>query len=151
MRYEELSAIPCTITRPLVIFGDRWTLLVLKFSFSGVRRFNKFQDALGISRSRLQDRLDRLLEHGILEKRKQADSAYEEYHLTPKGYDIYPILMAIKNWGDEYTPSDGPVVHSMHRDCGGEVHVHLECDSCAAHLTASEIVPEIRPGKKAAG
>jgi DNA-binding HxlR family transcriptional regulator len=150
MRYEELAELPCSITRPLVIFGDRWTLLVIKFAFAGVRRFNEFHAALGISRSRLQDRLDRLVEHGILVKQKAAVGAHEEYRLTPKGHDIYPILMAIRDWGDAYLAPDGPPVHYRHRDCAdgefGEAHVKLECDSCAKELTAREVTPLPGPG-----
>ncbi|QIS07313.1 transcriptional regulator [Nocardia brasiliensis] len=137
---------PCSITRPLVIFGDRWTLLILKFAFSGVRRFNAFQSALGISRSRLQDRLDRLIEHEILEKRKAAVGAHEEYRLTRKGHDIYPILMAIRDWGDTYMAPDGPPVRYAHRDCTGEVHARLDCDGCGGAMTARDVIPEPGPG-----
>ncbi|WP_228002500.1 winged helix-turn-helix transcriptional regulator [Nocardia australiensis] len=146
MRYEELADVPCSITRPLVIFGDRWTLLILKYSFSGIRRFNAFQSTLGISRSRLQDRLDRLIEHGILVKQKAAGGAHEEYRLTPKGHDIYPILLAIRDWGDIYMAPEGPPVEYRHRDCTGEAHVKLECDVCGTELTAREVMPLPGPG-----
>ncbi|MCU1641073.1 MAG: transcriptional regulator [Nocardia sp.] len=146
MRYEELADEPCSITRSLVVLGDRWTLLVLKAAFSGVRRFNGFQTYLGISRSRLQDRLDRLVEHEILVKRPAAVGAYEEYRLTPKGHDVYPILMAFKDWGDAYMAPDGPPVHYRHRDCSGEAHVQLTCDHCAAEITARDVAPEPGPG-----
>ncbi|WP_280428882.1 winged helix-turn-helix transcriptional regulator [Nocardia brasiliensis] len=146
MRYEELADVPCSITRPLVIFGDRWTLLILKFAFSGVRRFNAFQSALGISRSRLQDRLDRLIEHEILVKQKAAVGAHEEYRLTQKGHDIYPILMAIRDWGDTYMAPDGPPVRYAHRECTGEVHAKLECDVCGSAVTARDVTPEPGPG-----
>jgi DNA-binding HxlR family transcriptional regulator len=146
MRYEELADEPCSITRPLVVLGDRWTLLVLKFAFARVRRFNQFQAALGVSRSRLQDRLDRLVEHGILVKQKPEDGPYEEYRLTQKGHDIYPILMAIKDWGDQYMAPDGPPVHYRHRDCAGQAHATLECDTCGKVLTARDIAPEPGPG-----
>lgn len=149
MRYEELADQPCSITRPLVILGDRWTLLILKYSFSGIRRFNAFQNTLGISRSRLQDRLDRLVEHEILIKQKPDDGAYEEYRLTAKGHDIYPILMAIRDWGDTYMAPDGPPVRYLHRDCPhgtGEAHVRLECDSCGSEITARDVTPTPGPG-----
>jgi DNA-binding HxlR family transcriptional regulator len=146
VRYEELADVPCSITRPLVIFGDRWTLLILKYSFSGIRRFNAFQSTLGISRSRLQDRLDRLIEHGILVKQKAAVGAHEEYRLTPKGHDIYPVLMAIRDWGDTYMAPDGPPVEYRHRDCAGEAHVKLECDACGSELTARDVTPLPGPG-----
>lgn len=146
MRYEDLAEEPCSITRPLVVLGDRWTLLVLKHAFSGVRRFNAFQAACGISRGRLQDRLDRLVEHEILVKHKPAEGAYEEYRLTPKGFDIYPILMAFRDWGDAYMAPDGPPVVYRHRDCTGEAHARLECDVCASAMTARDVVPELGPG-----
>lgn len=149
MRYEELADFPCSITRPLVVLGDRWTLLVLKTAFNGVGRFNAFQAALGIPRGRLQDRLDRLVEHEILVKQKTADGVYEEYRLTPKGHDLYPVLIAFRDWGDRYMAPDGPPVHFMHRDCSGEAHVTLACDECGAHVTARDIAPVPGPGMTA--
>nr|WP_269781658.1 helix-turn-helix domain-containing protein [Nocardia bovistercoris] len=126
--------------------GDRWTLVILKYCFAGVRRFNAFQSALGISRSRLQDRLDRLIEHGILVKQKAAVGAHEEYRLTPKGHDLYPILMAIRDWGDAHMAPEGAPVEYRHRGCTGEARVHLECDCCGAALTAREVEPLPGPG-----
>lgn len=146
VRYEELAEVPCSITRPLVIFGDRWTLLILKYCFTGIRRFNAFQSALGISRSRLQDRLDRLIEHEILVKQPAKDGAYEEYRLTEKGHAIYPILMAIRDWGDTYMAPGGPPVEYRHKNCTGEGHVHLTCDECGNEVTARDIAPEPGPG-----
>jgi len=146
MRYEEHADELCSITRPLVVLGDRWTLLILKHAFAGVRRFNAFQGALGISRSRLQDRLDRLVSHDILVKRKSDAGAHAEYRLTEKGLAIYPILMALRDWGDTYMAPDGPPVHYRHRDCGGEAHVHLLCDSCGKPMTARDATPVAGPG-----
>ncbi|WP_032407204.1 winged helix-turn-helix transcriptional regulator [Rhodococcoides fascians] len=140
MRHAELADVPCSISRSLSVLGDRWTLVILKWSFAGVRRFNHFQSAMGISRSRLQDRLDRLVEHDILSK-VQTDSTYAEYRLTRKGHDIYPILMAFKDWGDAYMAPDGVPVHYTHRDCGGNAHVRLECDSCGDEITARQVLP----------
>ncbi|GGK61606.1 winged helix-turn-helix transcriptional regulator [Nocardia camponoti] len=144
MRYDEIGDVPCSITRPLAIFGDRWTLLILKYSFAGVRRFMGFHDALGISRSRLAERLDRLVEHEILSKHPAG--GYEEYRLTEKGHAIYPILMAIRDWGDAYMAPDGPPVRYEHRDCGGEAHVHLTCDVCGKDVTARDIAVSPGPG-----
>lgn len=146
MRYEEHADEFCSITRPLVVLGDRWTLLILKHAFAGIRRFNAFQSSLGISRSRLQNRLDRLVEHEILVKQKADVGAHEEYRLTEKGFDIYPILMALRDWGDAYMAPDGPPVHYRHRDCGGEAHVHLECDECSKPMTARDVTPVAGPG-----
>ncbi len=146
MRYEELADEPCSITRALVVFGDRWTLLVLKAAFAGVRRFNAFQSHLGISKGRLQDRLDRLVEHELLAKHQPDNGAYEEYRLTAKGHDIYPILMAIRDWGDAHMAPDGPPLSYRHRGCTGQVHVRLECDECGSPLTARQVDLELGPG-----
>lgn len=143
MRYDELADERCSITRPLVVLGDRWTLVILKHAFSGVRRFSVFQSVLGISRSRLQDRLERLVEHDILMKAKAPGTAYEEYRLTTKGHDLYPILMAIRDWGDTYMAPDGPPVRYTHRDCGGEAHSHLLCDRCGHEVSAREISVQV--------
>ncbi|WP_024805311.1 helix-turn-helix domain-containing protein [Nocardia sp. BMG51109] len=149
MRYEDLADYPCSITRPLVVLGDRWTLLVLKTAFTGVRRFNAFHAAIGIPRGRLQDRLDRLVEHDLLTRCKTADGLYDEYRITPKGHDLYPILMAFRDWGDRYMAPDGPPVHFRHRDCGGEAHVTLACDVCGEPVTARDIAPAPGPGMTA--
>ncbi|RJQ71572.1 transcriptional regulator [Pseudonocardiaceae bacterium YIM PH 21723] len=147
MRYEELSDEPCSITRALVLLGDRWTLLILKTAFAGIRRFNGFQGVLGISRSRLLDRLDRLVAHGILVKRTpESGGAHEEYRLTEKGHEVYPILMALRDWGDAHLAPDGPPIHYLHDGCGGEARVHLRCDGCAAELTARDITLQAGPG-----
>lgn len=151
MRYEELADFPCSITRPLVVLGDRWTLLVLKFAFAGVRGFNDFRSALGISRSRLQDRLDRLVEHEILVKQPSGESGRQQYRLTDKGRALYPVLMAIKDWGDAYMAPEGPPVLYSHRDCGGEAHAVLQCSRCSQELTARDVEPLPGPGLSPAG
>jgi DNA-binding HxlR family transcriptional regulator len=142
VRYEELEEVPCSIVRPLTVLGDRWTLVVLRQAFAGIRRFEDFQSTLGISRSRLADRLERLVEHGILRREAyKAGRTRYEYRLTEKGLDLYPVLMALRDWGDRYMAPDGPPVAYLHEGCGGEAHVHLECDRCGAPVNAREIRP----------
>lgn len=148
MRFEELIEQPCSITRPLTVLGDRWTFLIVKQAFAGVRRFEDFHASLGISRSRLADRLDRLVEHDILRREPYKDDRRTRmlYRLTDKGHDLYPILLAIRQWGDEHMAPEGPPVHYRHRDCGGEARVHARCDACDRELTAREVVAEPGPG-----
>ena len=147
MRYEELSEIPCSIVRPLTLLGDRWTLVLLRQCFAGVRRFEDFQSTLGISRSRLADRLERLVEHGILRREPYKEGRTRfEYRLTEKGHELYPVLMALRAWGDRYMAEDGPPVAYRHRDCGGEAAIRLECDACGESLTARDVEPAPGPG-----
>ena len=147
MRYEELIDQPCSITRPLTVLGDRWTFLVVKQAFAGVRRFEDFLASLGVSRSRLTDRLDRLVEHGVLERVPYRNGrTRHEYRLTQKGRDLYPVLLAMREGGDRYMAPDGPPVHYRHTDCGGEARVHLACNRCGAELDARDVTPEPGPG-----
>ncbi len=147
MRYEELADIPCSIVRPLSLLGDRWTLVLLRQSFAGIRRFEDFQSTLGISRSRLADRLDRLVDAGILRREPYKDNRTRlEYRLTQKGHDLYPVLMALRDWGDAHMADGGPPVHYLHDGCGGEAHVRLQCDQCAQPLTARDVRPAPGPG-----
>lgn len=143
MRYDELDE-PCSITRSLVVLGDRWTLLILKYCFAGVRRFNALQECSGISRGRLQDRLERLVHHEILVK--DQSRSRPEYRLTDKGRALYPILIALKDWGDAHMSPDGPPLLYHHRDCRGQAHTQVTCDDCQGPLTARDVVVTAGPG-----
>ena len=71
---------------------------------------------------------------------------HDAYRLSEKGMALYPVLLALRDWGDRFMAPDGPPVYYRHRDCGGEAHVHLECDTCHRELTASDVTPEAGPG-----
>ncbi len=146
MRSAELINQNCSVARPATLLGDPWTLVILRQAFSRVRRFDDFQRQLGISRSLLADRLQTLVDAGILERRPYKDRirTREEYRLTQKGLDLYPALMALREWGDKYMADDGPLLSIRHRDCGGEAHVHLSCDRCGEEISARDA--EVAPG-----
>ncbi len=152
MRHDDLAAEPCSILRPLSLLGDRWTLVVLRQAFAGVRRFEDFQASLGVSRAVLAERLRRLVDCGVLERRAYRDTqrTRHEYRLTTKGLDLYPVLMALRAWGDKYLAPDGEFVIYRHRQCGGRTDVHLMCDECGADMTAHEIEPVPGPGLETA-
>jgi DNA-binding HxlR family transcriptional regulator len=140
--YEEQD---CSIARALELIGERWTLLIVRDVFLGVRRFDDFQRSLGVSRGTLADRLDRLVESGILERRLyQERPERHEYRLTEKGRDLWPVTVALLKWGDRYYAEDGPPRLILHRGCGGEVTERLRCDKCGSELTARDV--EARPG-----
>src|SRR3954470_9045942 len=100
----------CSIARALEVLGDRWTLLVIRDAFMGVRRFDDFQRDLGVARNVLTDRLTRLVEDGILEKRRYQERPERfEYRLTEKGLDLWPVLVSLMKWGDRHAPAEaGP-------------------------------------------
>jgi DNA-binding HxlR family transcriptional regulator len=147
MRHQDLSDYPCSIIRPLSVLGDRWTFMVVKQAFAGTRRFEDFLLALGISRGRLADRLERLVENGILERSPyRSGRTRHEYRLTEKGHALYPVLLALRDWGDRYMAPAGPPVLYRHEACGGEAHAHITCERCGEELTARDVTVEPGPG-----
>jgi DNA-binding HxlR family transcriptional regulator len=114
------------------VVGEKWSLLVLREAFLGVRRFAEFQRHLGAPKAVLTDRLGTLVEQGILRRvpyRAEGERQRHEYRLTEKGLDLYPTLVALMQWGDRYL-GDGtaPPLELRHRDCGSPVHLGLVCD-----------------------
>jgi DNA-binding HxlR family transcriptional regulator len=138
----------CSVARALEVLGDRWTLLVIRDAFLGVRRFDDFQRSLGIARNVLADRLARLVEEGVLERRRyQQRPERHEYRLTDKGLDLLPVTMTLMKWGDRYyAPPGGPPRIVRHRGCGGEVTERLTCERCGAELGPGDVRAEPGPG-----
>ncbi|WGD56146.1 helix-turn-helix domain-containing protein [Bradyrhizobium sp. CB1650] len=93
----------CPIARSLDAIGDWWSLLIIREALFGVRRFGEFQNKLGMAKNILAVRLRSLVDHGILATAPASDgSAYSEYVLTPKGHGVFPILVALRQWSEEY-------------------------------------------------
>ena len=136
----------CSLARALEIVGERWTLLIVRDAFLGVRRFDDFQRSLGVARNVLTDRLGRLVEEGILERRADQERPERfEYRLTEKGVDLWPVVVSLMKWGDRHSPADaGPPTLILHRDCGGEVDGRFRCERCGADVDARSA--EARPG-----
>ena len=138
----------CSLARTLELIGERWTILVLRDAFLGVRRFEDFQRSLGIARNVLQARLQRLVAEGILERRRYQERPERfEYRLTDKGRDLWPVLVSLLKWGDRYAAPDGPPRIIEHRGCGGEIDEYLTCSRCGERLTSRTVVA--RPGPAA--
>ena len=119
MRWEDLDREACSVARTLSVIGDRWTLLILRDAFLGQRRFEGFEASLGITRHILADRLKKLTAAGVLQKRPYQEAPRrEEYRLTEKGLDLYPVLMGLIAWGDKHMPDrKGPPVTHEHLGC----------------------------------
>lgn len=132
------------------MIGDRWTMLVIRDAFLGVRRFDDFQRSLGVARNVLTDRLHRLCEDGILERRpyQQRPTRYD-YALTSKGRDLWPVLISLLVWGDRYLAYDGPPRLVLHRDCGGQITDRLTCSACDAPLGPGDVTTTGGPGLRA--
>jgi DNA-binding HxlR family transcriptional regulator len=130
----------CSIAGALEVIGERWSLLIVRDIFLGLRRFDEIQENLGIARNVLQTRLTRLQEQGVLERRlyRERPERYE-YRLTEKGLDLWPTIVALMQWGDRYADLPaGPVVLLEHRGCGGAVDEHRMCAKCGATLSVRD-------------
>jgi DNA-binding HxlR family transcriptional regulator len=140
----------CSVARTLEVIGDRWTMLVVRDAFHGIRRFEEFQERLGVARNVLSARLTRLVDEGVLEKRLYQDRPPRfEYRLTPKGVDLFPVMVSLMKWGDRHAPSpDGPPVVVLHRDCGGEVDERFRCERCGADVDARGAQAMPGPGSR---
>ena len=98
-----LSSAPCPVARTVDLIGDRWSLLIVRDAFDGMRRFSDFQRSLGVARNILTDRLYRLVEAGILAREDALDgSAYQHYVLTPQGQSLFPVVVALRQWGEQH-------------------------------------------------
>ena len=129
----------CSIAATLSLVGDRWTLLILRDVFRGIRRFGDVCADLGIARNILADRLDRLVEHGILERVPYQDRPLRhEYHLTAKGRDLSPALVALMHWGDRWAVDEPPTL-LVHDACGNELEQLLRCPDCDVEVTPAHI------------
>jgi DNA-binding HxlR family transcriptional regulator len=108
MLKREYEGQNCSIARALEVVGERWTLLIIRDAFLGRRRFDEFQESLGIARNVLTDRLNRLVDEGILERVRYSERPERyEYRLTPKGRELNIALAGLRQWGDKYL-SDKP-------------------------------------------
>ena len=144
------SAANCSIARTLGVVGEKWTLLILREAFYGVRRFDDFHTALGCARNLLASRLKTLVVHGLLERVGYTDErgrGRHEYKLTDKGRDLFPVVVALMQWGDRWTADEaGPAVQMFHRECGAPVTAELTCGAGHSALGAREIAALPGPG-----
>lgn len=131
----------CSIARSLEVIGEWWTLLIVRDAFSGVTRFEAFQERLGIARNVLAARLQTLVDQGVLERRcYDAGRGRYDYLLTDKGRALWPVLVAVRQWGDEWVMGQGnePVV-MVHEACGEPTKAVLTCDHCGERMQARDV------------
>ena len=133
----------CSIAGTLEIVGDRWTLLVLRDLFRGLHRFDEIQRDLGIARNILTVRLRKLRDEGIVETRPAPGprGVRDAYYLTDRGKALYPIMLAMMQFGDTHVWTDGlgPPVHLRHRDCDHRTDAGPSCTHCGEPLTADSV------------
>lgn len=152
MKWQNVGEMPCSIARSLSILGDRWTLLVLRNAFLAMRRFDDFQASLGVTRHVLADRLNRLVEAGVLRKEPYQDNPPRyEYRLTERGRELYPVLLALTTWGDKWLDEGkGAPLEYVHQSCGHKFTPVTVCSECREQVLPREVTPVAGPGLAAA-
>ncbi len=139
----------CSIAASLDIVGARWTILILRDSFRGLRRFDELRRDLDIPRAVLSDRLRKLVDGGVLTRRRyQEHPPRDEYRLTAMGMQLSPILVALMQWGDRWLSGpDGPPTLLVHEPCGTEVDLGFHCATCSTDFTPTDIASRPGPGR----
>ena len=138
----------CNIARALEVLGERWTLLILRDCFYGVRRFSDLLAHLDISRAVLSDRLNTVVEAGLLER--QAESGHPTYVLTEAGIATWPSLYALARWGERFTPPDHRSGRTFaHWECGTEIDDHGLCPRCGTIPGPADLVTHPGPAARA--
>jgi DNA-binding HxlR family transcriptional regulator len=135
----------CSIARALEVVGERWSLLILRDVFLGVRRFDELQKSVGITRSMLSTRLEHLVGEGVLERSPyQTRPDRYEYLATAKALELWPVLMHLLDWGDRhYADESGPPRVVEHTGCGGRMNRDLCCDRCGERLRSDTVTTRL--------
>lgn len=141
MSLEAIGRQTCSVARAVSAIGDPWTLMLLRELFLGSRRFDEFQAYTEASPHLLSVRLRALVDEGIVEMRPyQARPLRHEYHLSEKGIALWPVITALREWGDRWNRSPGAApVKVTHRDCGGATRVKHECTACGKEVDARAV------------
>jgi DNA-binding HxlR family transcriptional regulator len=147
MRVAHLSDMNCPIARAVGVIGDPWSLMIVRELYLGARRFDQFQGQLRAPTALLSKRLKALEGVGIIKRhRYQASPPRYEYRLTSKGIGLWPLMIALKHWGDRWGGwrKSSPAV-LRHKTCGGTTGLRMTCECCGEPLTAFEVELEQRP------
>ncbi|MBJ8343689.1 helix-turn-helix domain-containing protein [Antrihabitans sp. YC2-6] len=152
MKHDELLAVNCALSRTAAVLGERWMIAILRAAYFRARTFEDYQRATGIARNILTERLQKLVDFGIFERRTYAEGerrTLSEYRLTEAGLELYPVIAAMLKWGEKHTGLIyGPPTELLHRTCGERTQARVVCEHCGDDLIAHEV--EVLPGPGAA-
>ena len=150
MRHEDQLDRNCAIARTGAMLGERWVFAVLRAAYFRARTFEDYAAATGIARNILTDRLNSLVEYGILEKRpyeKAGSRVRSEYRLTEAGLELYPVIVAMMQWGNKHAGFEhGAPVILRHKTCGSITEPKFVCSECGEPVTARDMEPMPGPG-----
>jgi DNA-binding HxlR family transcriptional regulator len=140
MAVEKRSPRTCSVARTLDIVGEKWALLAIREVFLGVRRFEAMLANIGAPRDTLAARLRTLVAHGILERRQYSEHPpREEYFLTPAGRDLYPVILALMQWGDRHRPLETGPPMILDHECGHRLEPRWDCGHCGERIEARQV------------
>lgn len=147
MRRKSFANMNCSIAQTLEIVGEWWSILIIRDCMLGVTRFDDFQASLGIARNVLTDRLNALVARGILARVPyQEHPERYDYRLTEKGRDLWPILTALRQWGDRWEAPHGPPLVIEHKACGHQALMVPTCSACGEPMDARSVRALPGPG-----
>jgi len=149
---KSFAGMDCSVAQCLEAVGDRWSMLIIRDAFMGVTRFDQLQERLGISRNILQQRLTKLVDEGVLTRVRYSEHPPRyDYRLTDRGRDLWPVLTAMRQWGDRYAAPGGPPVRVVHTACGATTDFDLVCRSCGEAVSARDVRAVPGTGRARAG
>jgi DNA-binding HxlR family transcriptional regulator len=131
MERKSFAEMGCSVAQCLEVVGDSWTMLIVRDAFSGVTRFEEFHDNLGIARNTLNDRLAKLVAAEVMSRVQYSEHpARHEYLLTDSGRDLWPVLSAMRQWGDQHGAPGRPTMRTVHIECGTPLRTATACEAC---------------------
>ena len=149
MQRTSFETMNCSVAQCLEVIGEWWSMLIVRDAFLGVRRFDDFQSRLGISRNILATRLTSLVEAGVLQKVPyQERPLRHEYRLTEQGRDLWPVLTAMREWGDRWAAPDGAPLEVVHDACGEIMMIDRRCQTCGEHVDHRTVHTRPGPGAR---
>jgi DNA-binding HxlR family transcriptional regulator len=140
-RTADYSNQSCGVAAALEVIGDPWTILILRDAFVGRRRFEQWQEHLGVARNVLASRLKSLVQHGVLEPQVYSERPLRhEYVLTRKGKELYKVMLTLYEWGSHHLyGGEHPAVRFVHKSCGETLDIQLACGCCGETVRPRDI------------
>ena len=147
MQRTSFEDMECSVARCLDVVGEWWSLLIVRDAMLGVTRFDDFQARLGISRNILTQRLNRLVDNGVLKRVPYSEHPpRSEYRLTARGRDLWLVITAMRQWGDRWASPAGSPVLVRHDGCGQIVSAVPVCSGCGEELEPRSVTAVPGPG-----
>jgi DNA-binding HxlR family transcriptional regulator len=149
MQRKSFADMACSVAQCLEVVGEWWSMLIVRDAFLGVTRFEQFAERLGIARNVLQQRLTRLVDAGVLCKVPYSEHPPRyDYRLTEKGRDLWPVLTAMRQWGDTHAAPAGPPLQIVHTGCGHVCDAVMACSECGAGIGPRDVRAVAGPGAR---